>query len=59
MEWIFNGIGTAIISGLIGIVLGGSVGYYIGIQTTIKQKQKARDNAEQNQIGQINHYGIK
>ena len=54
MEWIFDGIGTAIVSGLIGTIVGGSVGYYIGMQTTIKQKQKARDNAQQSQIGQIN-----
>ncbi len=59
MEWIFEGIGTAIVSGLIGVVFGGGVGYYIGVQTSIKQKQKAGDNAQQNQIGQINHYGIK
>ncbi len=59
MEWIFDGIGTAIVSGVIGMVVGGGVGYYIGIHATIKQKQKAGDNAQQSQIGQINHYGIK
>jgi hypothetical protein len=54
MEWIFDGIGTAIVSGLIGMGIGGCVGYYIRMQVTIKQKQKARDNAQQSQIGQIN-----
>ena len=54
MEWIFDGIGTAIVSGLIGMGIGGGIGYYTGMQVTIKQKQKARDNAQQSQIGQIN-----
>lgn len=55
MEWIFDGIGTAIISGLIGIVIGGGTGYYIGIHNNTKQEQKAGDNAKQTQIGQINN----
>lgn len=54
MEWIFDGIGTAIVSGLIGMGIGGGIGYYTGMRVTIKQKQKARDNAQQSQIGQIN-----
>lgn len=51
MEWIFDGIGTAIITFVFGLVAGGGVGYYIGIHTSIKQKQKANDNAQQTQIG--------
>lgn len=59
MEWIFDGIGTAIISAIVGLIVGGGVGYYIGVNTTIKQKQKAGDNANQVQIGQVNNYGTK
>lgn len=51
MEWIFNGIGTAIVSGIAGLIIGGVSGYQIGIRNTIKQKQKAKDNAKQTQIG--------
>lgn len=51
MEWFFDGIGTAIITGIVGILVGGGVGYRIG-RNTIKQKQKARSNSVQTQIGQ-------
>ena len=51
MEWIFNGIGTAIISGIVGVI-GGFVGYRIGVKKTV-QKQKAGNNATQVQIGNI------
>lgn len=47
MEWFFNGLGTA----LIGLVIGGTVGYRIGIKKSIRQKQKAGDNAQQMQVG--------
>jgi len=60
MEWIFDGIGTEIISALIGMLVGGGAGYGIGVVVTknkIKQKQKAGDNANQVQIGQMNNYG--
>lgn len=50
MEWIFDGIGSTIISCLLSLVLGGAVGYKIGINKNI-QKQKARDNSTQIQIG--------
>ena len=58
IEWVFDGIGTEIIVGLISLVIGilggGVVGYKIGIKNKVKQKQKARDNANQNQVGSIN-----
>ncbi len=57
MEWIFNGIGTALISGIIGLIIGGISGYSIGIQKTNRMKQKAGDNANQTQIGEINSNG--
>lgn len=52
MEWIFDGIGTAIVSLIFGLLTGGAVGYKIGInKNTVKQKQKAGDNSSQTQIG--------
>jgi len=62
MEWIFDGIGSELISVLIGLAIGGGAGYYIGVTNTtnkIKQKQKAGDNAKQEQVGQVNNYGSK
>lgn len=51
MEWFFDGLGTSLISLLIGLIGGGAVGYRIGINKSVKQKQKAKDNATQIQIG--------
>ena len=52
MEWIFDGIGTAIITLIVGLLTGGAVGYKIGInKNKVKQKQKAGDNSSQIQIG--------
>ena len=56
MEWFFDGIGTEIISIIISFLVGGTVGYSIGINKN-NQKQKARDNANQIQIGGNNKYG--
>lgn len=57
MEWVFDGIGTAIVSTFFGIIIGGISGYSIGIRKTNKMKQKAVDNANQTQIGEINLNG--
>jgi Na+/glutamate symporter len=52
MEWFFDGLGTAIITLIIGLISGGTVGYRIGIKKNkTVQKQKAKDNANQTQIG--------
>ncbi len=52
MEWIFDGIGTAIVTLIVGFLTGGAVGYKIGInKNTVKQKQKAGDNSLQIQVG--------
>lgn len=53
MEWIFEGIGTAIITLIVGFLTGGAVGYRIGIKKNniTNQKQNAEDNASQIQIG--------
>ena len=58
MEWIFDGIGTAIITLIIGFIGGGTVGYRIAIKKTkTVQKQKAGDNAQQTQIGGNSNVG--
>ena len=51
MNWnvIFDGIGTEIISLIIGGIIGGIGGYTIGIRKANKQKQKAGDKADQRQ----------
>jgi len=53
MKWIFDGIGTATITFVLGLLVGGTAGYKIAIRKTIKQKQKAGDNSSQSQIGEI------
>ena len=59
IEWVFSGIGTAILSGLAGVLLGGIAGYKIGIRNKAKQKQKAGNNSTQTQIGNITNNGVK
>ena len=59
LEWIFSGIGTSILSGVVGLIFGGCIGYKIGIRNSIRQKQKAHDNVNQSQIGQIVKNGNK
>ncbi|HCE53636.1 MAG TPA: hypothetical protein DER05_00980 [Lutibacter sp.] len=53
MEWFFDGLGTAIITLIFGLLSGGAIGYRIGIKKTnkINQKQTAKDNASQIQVG--------
>lgn len=55
MEWIFDGIGTTIISSMISLIIGGTVGYTIGINKN-NQKQKSGNNSTQIQIGGNNKY---
>lgn len=58
MEWFFDGIGTELVSLIIGLVVGGGTGYKIAIsKKSIKQKQKAGDNSSQTQIGEVNNGG--
>ncbi len=56
MEWIFDGIGTEIISIIISLFIGGAIGFKIGVNKN-NQKQKAGDNSTQFQIGGNNKYG--
>lgn len=52
MDWFFDGLGTM----LIGLVIGGAAGSTItwrimSKRSTVKQKQRAGDNAAQMQVG--------
>lgn len=56
MEWFFDGLGTELVSMIIGLLLGagagGIAGYKIGInKSVLKQNQKAGTNSKQKQIG--------
>jgi len=53
MDWFFDGLGTAVITLIFGLLTGGTVGYRIGIKKSYKnkQKQKAGNNSSQIQIG--------
>lgn len=49
-DWFFDGIGTELVSLLIGALTGGFAGYRIGIRHKSKQMQKAESNATQVQV---------
>ena len=51
IEWIFDGIGSTIVSFVLGLIFG-SVGG-IKIHETIRQKQSAKNNANQTQVGSV------
>ena len=53
IKWIFDGIGTAALTFIVGLLVGGTAGYKIAIRKTIKQRQTAGDNSNQTQIGEI------
>ena len=59
VEWIFDGIGSTIIGAILGLIVGalsgGFIGYKIAMKNKIKQNQKAGDNANQQQIGNISN----
>ena len=57
MEWIFYGIGTEIITTVIGLIVGGVIGYRIGVKNKNIQCQKAGNNAQLTQIGNIVNNG--
>lgn len=53
IQWIFDGIGTEVISLIVGLIVGGVSGYKIGVRNKANQKQRARDHATQTQKGNI------
>lgn len=55
INWIFDGIGTEILSLFIGLLSGGCIGYKIGIHNKVKQTQKSGHHSIQTQIGSINN----
>lgn len=55
IKWIFDGIGTAAVTFVFGLLVGGATVYKYAIKKTIKQTQKAGDNSNQTQIGEINN----
>ncbi len=52
-KWFFDGIGTSIITFIVGLLIGGGAGYRIGVKNRIKQKQKAGRNSTQSQVGSV------
>ena len=61
ISWIFDGLGTEIISLIVGLISGGAIGYKIGIHNRIKQSQKAGNNSRQTQISSTlipQHYNL-
>ena len=55
ISWLFDELGTQIITFLVGTITGGFCGYKIGIHNKTKQSQKAGNNSSQTQIGSINY----
>lgn len=57
VTWVFDGIGTEIISVVVGLIIGsisgGAVGYKIGTKGKVKQNQKAGHYSTQNQVGSV------
>ena len=56
IDWVFDGIGTALISFLLGGIIGsGSTYLIVKKDKKIKQKQTAKDNVKQIQIGEYHN----
>lgn len=49
LQWIFDGIGTELLSLAIGAIAGGLAGYKVGVKKSGKQIQKAKSGAKQRQ----------
>lgn len=49
IQWLFDGLGTEIVSLLLGSIIGGVAGYKLACVNVIKQKQQAGKNAKQEQ----------
>ncbi len=53
LQWMFSGIGVEIIKVLAGAIIGGGVGYVVGVRRKISQSQIAADNAKQDQKANV------
>ena len=53
VQWIFSGIGVEILKVLAGTIIGGGVGYAVGVRRKISQSQIVADNAEQDQKANV------
>ena len=49
ITWVFDGIGSTIFSLIAGALIGGAIGYKIGVHKNVKQKQTGGDNVKQRQ----------
>ena len=49
MTWVFDGIGSTIFPLIVGTLIGGAIGYKIGIHKNVKQKQIGGNSAKQRQ----------
>ena len=49
LQWIFDGIGTELLSLAIGVIGGGLAGYKIGVKKSGQQNQIAKGSAKQRQ----------
>ena len=49
ITWVIDGIGSTIFSLIAGALIGGAVGYKIGVHKNVKQKQTGGDNVKQRQ----------
>lgn len=54
-SWLFDGIGTTIISGIVGTLVGSVIGFKIGVRKTSKQFQKSGNDSIQKQIIDIDN----
>lgn len=49
ITWVFDGIGSTIFSFIAGALIGGAIGYKIGVHKNVKQKQTGGDIVKQRQ----------
>ena len=49
MDWLFDGLGTLLVGLILGAGAGGAGGWSLAVRS-VKQKQRAGDNAQQTQI---------
>lgn len=49
ITWVFDGIGSTIFSIAVSALIGGAIGYKIGIHKNVKQKQIGGNSAKQRQ----------